>query len=308
MKTSNNKVDEIGPIIIDKEGRILIENKGGYVDIPRINRSIFEDKDKLIEEKYNKIFEEKSPYFYKLYTTEKYRYYIDSSKKIKTEYEYAITNNLPKTSKYKFLTLNHVNSLLSSLNYDRYLEYIKEDLKELILKLQEIYKDSISLSEFSKKYYLEHLTDSFITNTNEDSLKNKYPSIDFNRIIRDTLNFIKNIKNFSIDTKEDSLTFQLEKIYPIKSFSNDNWYSDILGKISKNNREYLISTYLINSYFNNDIKIYLDENEYDIDNLGKVKGLPRLIIYSKDLNMMNKVNNLEKTKKLNYRKNYTKRY
>lgn len=302
------QVDEIGLVIIDNYGRILIENRKSYIDIPRIVVSVGQNKNEIINKKYNGIFDSDSPYFYQLYELINYRYDNISSEKVKIFYNYVITHDLPKNDKYRFLTLNHIDSLLDSLNYDKYLEYVKDELKILLSKLKDIYKDSVTLLEFSKENYLEQLTDSFLTGNKENELKQKYPFIEISLIIKYTLNFIRNIKNFSIDIQRNELLFQLEKIYPIKSFSNDEWYSDILVKLSKDNKEYWISTYLINSYFNNDIKIYLDENEYSIGDLGEVKGLPQLIMYSKDLKMMSKIDDFEKIKKLNHRNNYFKRY
>ena len=92
-----------------------------------------------------------------------------------------MTQDLPKNTKYKFLTLNHINSLLSNLNNNK--QYINDELKDV-----------------------------------------------------------------------------LEKIYPIKLFSKSDWYSN------------------------------LDHS------IGVVKALPQLVLYSKDLEMLNKVDNFEKIK------------
>ena len=306
-KEVNGSTSEIGLVILDNYGRILIENKKRYIDIPKTTLSS-KGKNEIIKTQYNKIFETDSPYFYELYKCSNYRYNNISSEKAIIDYNYAITHDLPKNSEYKFLTLNQVKSLLYSLKYDKNIEYVKDELEVLISKLGEIYKDSNVLSDFSKQNYLEHLTDSFITNKNEKDLRKKYPYINPTCIIEDTLNFIKNIRKFSLETNVDHIIVQLEEIYPITSFLNKECYNDLLIKLAKDNKEYLISIYLLKSYFNEDIKMFLDENEHYIDNLGIVKGLPQLVIYSKDLKILDKVDNFEKIKKINYRNNYYKRY
>ena len=306
-KEIDNLMNEIGLVIIDNCGRLLVENKGKYIDIPRVTLSN-ENKESILKSKYNRIFGKDPQYFYELYRSINYRYDTISSEKAKIEYNYVITNDLPKENKYRFLTLKHLKSLLCSLDYNVNINYVKEELEELISKLQELYNGSIILSEFNNTDYLEQVTDSFITDDKDNNSIKQYPFFDSYIIIEDTLNFIRDIKKFSIENNKDYLRFQIENTYPIKSFVNNEWYSDIIVQLSHNGLEYLLSIYLLNSYFSKDIKIYFDDNEYDIDEYGKVVGLPQLIIYSENLNMMDKVENFEKIRKLDYRNNYLKRY
>ena len=69
MKTNDkitNTVNEMGLVIIDNFGRVLIENNENYVDIPRIIISNSQNKDELINRKYNAIFNNDCPFFYEL--------------------------------------------------------------------------------------------------------------------------------------------------------------------------------------------------------------------------------------------------
>ena len=299
--------NEIGFAIVDSKGRLLTCSNSGYIDIPKIILKHGDDKDKCIKEFLNTILEEKDQEYNELYKLDNYRYRDITDKGLRQNKKAHITYYLVETDskitddKYKFLTPSNIDYVLSAVDYQKYNESIKDELEILVSYIKDDYLSKDRLLEFDKKNYIDHLICLLNEAHPKDFIEHKYPFIDYNHVIESTLAFIKNMPVLSNGINGKKWAFSIERINPISAFSNKKWYSDILFSPCRGNDDSLVSLYLLKSFFQDDIKMYLNDNNIKIKHKNKVIGivkiLPELIIEDTTDNTL-----LETSKILSYGK------
>jgi len=291
---------EIALIVIDKDNNVLVKNNKGMIDVPRIEIDSEANAEEQVEEILSNAKEALFEFFTELID---YRHNYPNSRgfcvnrKITVEYYRVITDENIFGDEYKFVSVPHIKSLLSMLKYDAMHTCIREELNFIF---DEISNDM----EYrpTQKDYEEHLLSVLSTKDSSDeeiSLRksqfmSQYGSLNSKLIIESTEYFIKNFVDFVVDIENESLVFTAEKVFPIKAFYNDLWYSDVLVLLSNENGEYLVSLYLLHSIFNGKVKCSLKDNFLEVKEnnkvIGTVAGFPSFIINdtSNELEKINK--------------------
>ena len=308
----SSSVKEIGLIFINENGKILIKNDNGIINIPRI-RSMYDEIN--VKNKIKGLLGTDNTDYYLLQSLINYRpYYRDKyglfiNQKTDVDYYVVKVDSKDIDKQFTFLSIPHIKSLLSMKSFSRGYEYIKEELDLVFNKISVIYENKQMVSSFNVGDYANHLVSAYYFNGDNKqsiskrrkSMQLKHPYINYKNIYDNTLEFVSDIYGFAYEKKNNELKFNLERIIPVKAPTDKLWYSDILLIIYKDNLEYLVSLYLLSVLLDNDFDFILGDEALQVmdngKNVGSIDLLPEFIISAKkDKNVS--IGSLGRVKKL----------
>ena len=303
---------ELALIFINENGKILINNEDGIINVPRV-RSMHGKIN--VKNKIKGLLGNDDINYYLLDSITNYRYCyknkygMATNQRTDVDYYVVKVNSKDIDKQFAFLSVPHLKSLINMQSGIKGYEYIKEELDIILNKLSTIYENKRMISGLNIGDYANHLVSAYyFNNDNKQNIKQRrrdmqmrYPYLDYKNIYCNTLEFVSDIYDFAYQKSDNSLKFGLDKIIPIKTPTQKLWYSDILLVICKDNTEYLVSTYLLKVLLDDKFNFTLNCDPITIKDsnkeIGEISLLPEFIIFPKD-NKITSMSSIGKLKKL----------